>query len=136
VGVIGTAAIVPMGIHEYERRVTEYDQANPVVEGTGRIIRRDGDAVEIEVVARRLRGECTRGRVMAASEGPTGALTAIYASRLGDGPEDVSYPEGALILSQWRMWPVGDVRAVHLLGAYVCGGRPITATIARVELPK
>jgi hypothetical protein len=133
-GIIGTAAIVPLGIHEYERRTAVFDRENPVVKGSGRILRMDGEAVEIEVLATRLRGECSFDRAGGASEDAGGVLSAIYVLRLGPGPGNLSYPEGSEIMSRWRLWPVTGAVAVHLLGMYQCDGRPVTAVIARVPL--
>ena len=135
-GILGTAALVPIGLHEYERRSAAFDRDNPIVSGSGVIIERNGESVSVEVVAKRLRGECIFDRASGASEDAEGRLTATYISRLGPGPSGVSYPAGAVSVSQWRLWPVAGAKAVHVLGLYMCDGRPVSATVARVALPE
>ena len=125
--------LAPVGQVWWDSVLTSYDEARPVVEMQGVLVRQDAESVWVSISGKKLR-QCTYIRLSAYGRNKAGVLVDAYARREDQPETGQTKPTGLFHIGLWRVWPKGDATAILVFSQHDCSGRIVLTKIAEVVL--
>ena len=125
--------IAPIGQVWWDSVLDAYDQAKPVVQMNGTLVRQDAESVWLSISGKKLR-PCTYIRLNAYGRNSSGVLVDAFARREDQPETGQTKPTGLFSIGLWRVWPKGDATAILVFSQHDCSGRIVLTKIAEVVL--
>jgi hypothetical protein len=134
IGALLGLIMVPVGDAGMSAMQAMYDASYPVLDMKGKLVARDGDAVLVSLVGKKLR-DCTYLRMTAYSTGGDGVTHDAYVLRVDRPSQGDTKPAGAIYdIGVWKVWPIAAATQVEIWSMHQCDGRIVRSPLARVAL--